>query len=59
MRKGLLAVVAVYSLLGLLYVLSDPGSNGGVRAGAKTRQCPPVEIAPRCGQPDLHPTVVP
>lgn len=63
MRKLLLAVAVVYSLIGLVYVLDDGTvtSNASVRAGTKTwaGQCPPVELAPTCGRADLYPTEAP
>ncbi len=63
MRTFLIAVAVAYGLIGLLYVVGDWRTEPPQQANAGARtwnaECPPVEIAPTCGRPDLHPTVAP
>lgn len=62
MRKVLVAVAVIYSLIGLLYVNGDwrAASSQSVVAGeTRAMRCPPPEIAPTCGRPDMYPTVAP
>lgn len=63
MRTFLIAVAVAYSLIGLLYVVGDGRTDSPQQANAGARtwtaECPPVEMAPTCGRPDLYPTVAP